>query len=246
MIVLLDTSAESLKTLAEEHPHTVGQLASPLTNYALWPGPYAADNGCFARFDPDAYRRMLSRLRDDGRALWVTAPDVVGSARRTMETFRAWYPELEGLPIALVAQDGMEDLEVPWGLLSALFIGGTDAWKESHAAEALVKAAQLMEKRTHVGRVNMPRRAARCREMGVDSIDGSGLVRFKHMLSGPFWAAVEGQEYHPLLDGLHDPADKVERMCPICGGSTSVLSGGPGQIVPAAADSSGEESRHDG
>ena len=72
----------------------------------------------------------------------------------------------------------------PWGVDNgaSIFIGGDDRWKTSGAAKAVIKCAQLFGKWVHVGRVNGPERLDWCFEMGVDSIDGSGLCRFDHML----------------------------------------------------------------
>jgi hypothetical protein len=88
-------------------------LHTPIANLAAdatdkvekWSG----DNGAFKRFDPVAYVDWLAgNLRNRHKCRWVTAPDVVGSARRTLEVFSHWYPKLSCWPIALVAQDGQE------------------------------------------------------------------------------------------------------------------------------------------
>jgi hypothetical protein len=45
-------------------------------------------------------------------------------------------------PIALVAQDGLEPLPVPWEQLEALFIGGSSRWKLGPHAARLVREAK--------------------------------------------------------------------------------------------------------
>lgn len=71
--------------------------------------PWAADNGAYSGFDAGAYVRMLDRIAGR-RPLWVTAPDVVGDARATLDLFGRWHHEIasRGLPAALVAQDGLK------------------------------------------------------------------------------------------------------------------------------------------
>lgn len=96
--------------------------------------PWAADNGAFSAFDPEAFLVMLERLRatEDWRlCLFVAAPDVVGNAKKTLEKFYRWAIVIRafGFPVALVAQDGLTVETTPWIEIEALFIGGTTEWK---------------------------------------------------------------------------------------------------------------------
>lgn len=185
MLVLLDTSVD-LRTCAAELGESVevGQLLTPLTRFSLqYPIlPWAMDNGAFARFEERAFLSLLKREEEHkATCLFVVAPDVVGSARRTLEVFRGWRSRLAHWPLALAAQDGQEDLEIPWDDLSAIFIGGSDAFKLSAAAAQVIKAAKALGKHAHVGRVNTPDRFAHFEEIGADSIDGTGLSLYSHM-----------------------------------------------------------------
>lgn len=183
MIVLLDTSHD-LGTCAQELGCEVGQLLTPLTGFKLRAAdkPWAIDNGAFARFDPRAFKARLRRQeRDKRNCKFVTAPDVVGSARRTLEVFEGWRDQLAGWPIALALQDGQENFPIPWRDIAAIFVGGSTDWKLSKHAEQCIKAAQALGKWTHVGRVNDPERFAYFKELGVDSVDGSGIARYSHM-----------------------------------------------------------------
>lgn len=185
MIVLLDTSHD-LATCKAELGCDVGQLLTPLTRFTLRDRalPWAIDNGAFSKFNPHAFLSLLEREdHDKTNCLFVVAPDVVGSARRTSEIFQRWQPHLHGrgYPIAYVAQDGQEDIPVPWDAIAAIFIGGSTQWKVSSHAVACIKAAQALEKWVHVGRVNDPSRFAWCEELGVDSVDGSGIGMYSHM-----------------------------------------------------------------
>jgi len=183
MLVLLDTGYD-LDEAAAELGCQVEQLLTPLTRYSLQrPGSrFAIDNGAFSRFDKQAFWALLAReyeRRDN--CLFVCAPDVVGSARRTLEAFDKWEPLLGGWPVALVIQDGQQDMPIPWERVDAIFIGGSTEFKLSQHAVQIIKCAQIMEKWVHVGRVNTPGRYEYFQQLGADSIDGTGLSRFSWM-----------------------------------------------------------------
>lgn len=183
MLVLLDTS-ETLEVCEQEIGCKVEQLLTPLNGFKLQrPGsPFAIDNGAFAGFKPKAFLSRLERVQEHREhCLFVVVPDVVGSARRTLEVFDRWVSRIPGWPLALAAQDGQEDMPIPWDDISAIFIGGTTDWKLSKEAEQVIRAAQALEKWVHVGRVNTPGRFEHFERLGVDSIDGTGLSRFSHM-----------------------------------------------------------------
>jgi hypothetical protein len=183
MLVLLDTS-QDLKQCGEELGCEVEQLLTPLTRFRRQydQGRFAIDNGAFSGFRPDTFRALLSR-EHDARELcrFVAVPDVVASARRTLEVFEQWRYKLTGWSLALVAQDGLEDLPIPWNGISAIFIGGSTEWKLSKAAADVVRAAKSIEKWVHAGRVNTPGRFEYFEKLGCDSIDGTGLSRYSWM-----------------------------------------------------------------
>lgn len=183
MIALLD-NGQDLGTCASEIGCEVGQLLTPLTRYTLRDpdGPWAIDNGAYAEFDPRRFNALLGReSHHKAKCLFVTVPDVVGSARRTLEVFEHWDPQLGGWPLALACQDGQEDLPIPWDRIAAVFIGGSTRWKLSEHAAHIIKAAQALGKHTHVGRVNDPARWKHFEELGVLTGDGTGLARYTHM-----------------------------------------------------------------
>lgn len=183
MIALLD-NGQDLDDCAAEIACEVGQLLTPLTRYRLRDSarPWAIDNGAFAQFDADAFLSLLKREEHHReRCLFVTAPDVVGSARRTLEVFEHWKERLAGWPIALACQDGQEHLPIPWGEIAAVFIGGSTNWKASDHAAHIIKAAKAIGKWVHVGRVNHPPRFEHFKKLGADSVDGTGIARYSHM-----------------------------------------------------------------
>jgi hypothetical protein len=116
------------------------------------------------------------RLRKDSSGVFA-----VGNARRTLEAFEIWRHQLTEWPLALVLQDGIEDLPIPWEHLAAVFVGGSTPFKTSETVKDIIRAAKIMEKWVHMGRVNGPNRFDACLDLGVDSIDGTGISRYTHM-----------------------------------------------------------------
>jgi hypothetical protein len=171
--------------------------------------PWACDNDAFSRagFDPAAFRRMLGRISGWPRCRFVACPDVPFDPVATLARFEAWAPEIgaAGQPVALVGQDGCEDLDLPWDRFDAFFVGGSDGWKESHAAMALCDRAWALGKWVHVGRVNTFRRFRRVWGWGcVDSIDGGKFSKWPDTYFPQFLAwrrRLEHLDRHPLLPG---------------------------------------------
>jgi len=181
---MLDSNVD-LHSAEAEIGRPCEQLLTPLTRFRLTDPArhFAIDNGAFSGLDVKAFRSLLQRERPNvARCRWVAVPDVVGSARRTLELFTHWRREIPaGFRLALVAQDGLEDLDVPWGSIACLFIGGSTEWKLGPHAVHLIRAAQALGKWVHVGRVNTPDRLRRFDALGVDSFDGSGIARYSWM-----------------------------------------------------------------
>lgn len=156
---------------------------------------WAADNDCFQRLDVEAYWSMITRISkvDRSRFLWAVCPDVVANAQETVNRWIEWFPQIDylGLPAAFVGQDGIEVIpdQIPWHDMAALFIGGSDEWKLSHAAESLGREAKQRGKWLHVGRVNSRKRIRHCLAMGADSIDGKSYSAWpdRRMPEGLKW-----------------------------------------------------------
>lgn len=185
-MALLDTG-QDLDTCEAEIGEKVGQLLTPLTRYRLRDPsrPWAIDNGAFAGFEEKAFLALLKREEHHREnCLFVTAPDVVGSARRTLEVFEHYRPKLEGWKVALAMQDGQEHLPIPWADIEAIFVGGSTNWKVSDNAAHCIAAAKALGKWVHVGRVNDAARWDHFEKLGADSIDGTGLARYTHMRQG--------------------------------------------------------------
>jgi hypothetical protein len=143
---------------------------------------WCADNGCYGKGWPgeDAWLQWLGRNRHDaGRCWFATAPDVVGDAQATLDRSLPTMPLIRamGYPVALVGQDGLEDLTIPWAGLDVLFLGGSTDWKLGPAARALTTEAVARGKRVHMGRVNSYRRFTYAKRIGCSSVDGT-FIRF--------------------------------------------------------------------
>jgi hypothetical protein len=186
---LTGASNQSVRAVAREKG--IGLLLTPDTakgtkgyrthieDYAAW----AADNACFNHpdsFSTPAFLDWLGSFSGPHRdtCLFAVAPDVVGDAA---ETIRRSLPVLSlirqlGFPAAFVAQDGLEDLEVPWDEFDWLFLGGSTEWKLSDYAGILALEAKDYGKRVHMGRVNSLKRMRIAVEFGCDTVDGTYLA----------------------------------------------------------------------
>ena len=184
MKFLIDKSKKDVIRKSKS-PLVVGQLQTPLTNYAHWGGTFAIDNGAYSGFREKAFLSLVKRrLPVAAQCLFVVCPDVVGDAAATLlkwQLLRHLIPE--GYKVAFVAQDGATVKSIPWYHIDCLFLGGTDPWKDSIEAQLIVLEAKLRGKHVHVGRVNAYERYVLYRDLGADTCDGSGVARYDHMLT---------------------------------------------------------------
>jgi len=160
----------------------LGQIVTPAAGNRLEAGrEWCADNAVFAGRYPgdEAYLAWLAD-RHEHAALcrFAVAPDVVGDAAATLALSAPMLPRIRalGYPAALVAQNGLEDLDVPWDSFDVLFIGGDTGWKLGPAARALIVEARRLGKWVHMGRVNSRARLQYALTVGCDSVDGTYLA----------------------------------------------------------------------
>lgn len=180
MKILLDCSPSKIDEYSKKYNFNFGQLRTPLTAYALSGKIYGLDNGCFSKFDKKTWRRLVVEAKNH-LPVFVTLPDIVGDARRTLELYNQFYDEVHPLPCALVLQDGIGNFDIDWNKVDAVFVGGSDAFKISSEAINACKVAKMLDKWVHVGRVNTPQRVSQWIGL-ADSIDGSGISKYDHML----------------------------------------------------------------
>lgn len=213
MKILLDTSVKRAQLGGFPNGFVTGQLITPLTGFSRWAKSFAIDNGAFSRFNKTGFASLLKREEaSQETCLFVCCPDVVGSARRTLEVFqRRHYFIPVSWKHALVAQDGIEDLDIPWHDFHCLFLGGRDPWKDSQAAQDVVKAAKLLGKHVHIGRVNTPDRYERYARLRADTCDGSGVARYPDVKLPPLQEAFgRFQEYLAEIDRKIEELHKHE------------------------------------
>jgi hypothetical protein len=176
-------------------------MGNKLPDVVTW----AADTGCFAKpekFDPLTYLGWLARYQDaQDRCLFATMPDVVRDAAATLKKVQPWPRILRamGYKPALVAQDGLEALPVPWDDFDVLFIGGSTEWKLGDHATMVIRDAKKRGKWVHAGRVNSLRRLRHCQWQGCDSADGTfvGFGPDKNLPRMKRW--LETMERQPML-----------------------------------------------
>lgn len=202
MEIMLDLSPARIRERREQHGFSFWQLRTPLTRNAIeGVFPYGLDNGCFSGSLPSAWDRLLEEAREV-RPVFVCCPDVVGHAGLTLSLFGHFERHTNGLPRALVLQDGIGHLadRIPWAKIHAVFVGGTDEFKISHEAFAVAQCARMLGKWVHVGRVNEARRALAW--LGTaDSIDGSGISRdLRGTQLAEVVAAIRGEQNQHALE----------------------------------------------
>jgi hypothetical protein len=183
MLLLVTSAHPTLQRYDQAH---LGRLIQPrhyssIEQTAASGMPWAADNDAFGNFDAVAFDKMLDRIAGLEGCLFVSCPDVVGDHRATFERYASWAPGIRrrGLPLALVAQDGLLPDAVPWWEIDALFIGGTTSWKMGGEVVRLCESAREHRKWLHFGRVNSRKRLDYARFLGCDSADGQQWAKWR-------------------------------------------------------------------
>ena len=180
MLYLANPTGKAVDAMKEGK---LGFISTPRQGNPIPPGvTWCADNGCFGKGYPGddkwlLWLEKLSHLAPD--CLFATAPDVVGDAKATLERSLPLLPKIRalGYPAALVAQDGLENLDIPWDEFDCLFIGGSTEWKLGAAVRSLCAEAKRRGKWVHIGRVNSNKRFRYCAfTLQADSCDGTYLV----------------------------------------------------------------------
>lgn len=162
---------------------TVGLLNTPKSSYRIDENVlvWAMDNGCFTNTYPgnDIYLEKLAKYsKFSSTCLFAAAPDVVGDAVETLKLSKPMFKRIRalGYPVALVAQDGMENLKLPWKEFDWLFVGGSTEWKLGDDCAELITKAKSMGKKVHIGRVNSKKRFVKFARLGCDTADGTFLA----------------------------------------------------------------------
>lgn len=141
---------------------------------------WAMDNDAYLAWDEGRFRKMLESYRGIPGCRFVAVPDVIGDWGSTLRRFGAWVDLIRdlGYPVAVVLQDGANVASVPWSIIDAVFIGGSTEFKLGVVAEQIAEEASRLGKWVHMGRVNTLKRIRHAKEIGCDSIDGTGWSMF--------------------------------------------------------------------
>ena len=152
---------------------------TPFTNYAV-------DNGAWSDyvhhrpFDTERFKKTLVKIaRQSSEPDFIVLPDIVCGGKSSLELSKKYLHLTEQFRCFLPIQDGIVPGmigEYIWGKISGIFIGGSDTWKWRNL-HIWVKLAHIHNKKIHVGRVGTLRNMQKCFFAGVDSADGSALIR---------------------------------------------------------------------
>lgn len=184
MIVMPSNNSKGIVHFWAGRGYPVGWLLTPEGGSVREPVPwipYAVDNGRFAVWSSgkkwnersflnllDLYNTMPNKPR------FVNVPDEVGDASETKRMWDKWFPILShsyDFTWAFCVQDGMRVSDVPEEA-GVVFVGGTMEWKLRN-----LKTWTNSFPRVHVGAVNTFKNLLRCKELGVESCDGTGWFR---------------------------------------------------------------------
>jgi len=143
---------------------------------------FAVDCDAFSEvvsYDDQVYFAHLERLRPyHAQCLFAVVPDHYRNGDATRESYEASVrilAEFFPFPLAYVLQDGCEQ-HGDFPHCDAVFLGGSDPWREACGAGLLLKA-RAEGLYTHCGRVNSQRRLDALAALDVDSADGT-YMRF--------------------------------------------------------------------
>jgi hypothetical protein len=116
--------------------------------------------------------------------LWVLVPDVPRDARATRENFDALHESMGDLNVAYAVQDGAGDHGIPFDApnLRALFLAGSNDYKESREMADIAAAAKARGLWLHGAPCNGERRARLFASLGCDSFDGTGASKFPALI----------------------------------------------------------------
>jgi len=198
-VFLTGVSNKKTREAAKDRPG-LGVLITPNTgqyvNHVNDYSAFAVDNGCYSEhtgkceFKPAEFRKLLKDLKPEAhKAMFVTAPDVVGDWEATRKRSEPWLGEIReaGFPVAWVAQNGIENNqgEIPWDDFDVLFIGGSTEWKRGFDSKGgtnsefvkMLKEAHKRKKPVHFGRINSWKSLDTVGYgLGASSVDGTYLA----------------------------------------------------------------------
>lgn len=200
---MLFLHAGSLQRIQAHHHPNIGRLLQPRDFSRLRDTLDAGykvgiDNDGYQGVDFPRFDRMLANIRaaitgertdwceqpPPANLLWVLVPDVPRDAKATRALFDALHGSMGDLPVAYAVQDGAGDHGLPFDApnLSALFLAGSNAYKESREMAEIAGAAKARGLWLHGAPCNGERRARLFASLGCDSFDGTGASKFPALI----------------------------------------------------------------
>ena len=96
---------------------------------------FALDNGAYADhtnkrpFQACKFMKLVDKL--GAFADFVVIPDAIADKNQTIDLANIWIDKLQGLKLAFVVQDGMQESDINQFIpyIDCIFIGGTTDWK---------------------------------------------------------------------------------------------------------------------
>ena len=142
---------------ADEYDKYLGLFTSPRSRWSVSTAErWVCDNDAFNNFDEERFLRALEWYKQwADTCVFVVCPDVIGSAVETTKLYKEWFNTIAGkcLPIAYVLQDGLELDMIPLYSCDAIFIGGSNEFKNSPIVASAVALAKKHKKHVHNGRI---------------------------------------------------------------------------------------------
>lgn len=147
---------------------------------------YAVDNGAWSdfvhhrQFNSSRFHKVLIKISHQStKPDFIILPDIVQGGRASLELSKKYLHLTPLFPCYLPIQDGITpDMigDIIWDNIKGIFIGGSDVWKWRYL-HIWVDLAHKHGKKIHVGRVGTLKDMQKCFAAGVDSADGSALIR---------------------------------------------------------------------
>lgn len=185
MINLIQHPAHSIYKVHDSKLSHCGQLITPASMYDIKATVelgmrWAADNGCFKRYEPDKIVSLLRYASGLPNCLFFVSPDVVQNHQKTLELFWQWESVIAsyGYPVAFVIQDGATIETVPFDDCDAIFIAGGNPFRYTETVKEIIKEALKRKMWVHVGRVSTIQAIRYFSALGCHSFDSSGYSRF--------------------------------------------------------------------
>lgn len=154
-----------------------------------WGNPfthYAVDNGAWSdfvhhrSFSHERFQKTLQKIAVQVKKPdFIILPDIVRGGKASLNLSKQYLHLTDSHPCYLAIQDGISPDMITddiWESIKGIFIGGSDTWKWRYL-HIWVDLAHNHGIKIHVGRVGMLRDMQKCYTAGVDSADGSALIR---------------------------------------------------------------------